>query len=109
MENNSIQFTEVKDEFDELEVLAAIAPPALKEGAMLVEFKNSKNDNVRNSMILTLHEEDCPISEQPVAENPEDGVYAWSVRHGSWFYLKYADVDIFQNWPPLDAPPEFNE
>ena len=109
MENNSIQFTEVKDEFDELEVLAAIAPPALKEGAMLVEFKSSENETVRTAMVLTLHEDDCPIKDQPEADNPADGVWAWNVRAQAWIYLRYKDVDVFQNWPPMVSDVELKE
>ena len=90
----------------ELEMLTMFVPMALKEGACLVQFKHSQGEEVTDAMILTLHEEECPIEELPTDEYGDPGCWAWNFRGKYWYYLIYRHIDILEPWPPA---PESND
>lgn len=91
----------------ELEMLAMLAPMALKEGACLVQFKHSEGEEVTDAMILTLHEEECPIEELPTDEYGDPGLWTWNCRGKYWYYLILRHINILEPWPPKAE--EFND
>ena len=82
------------------EVLAAVLPQALSDGAMLIELKETKDADIKSAVILTLHEQQCPLSDQPTVEDPQDGVWAWNMLRGTWYYLQFSEVDAAGPFPP---------
>lgn len=82
------------------EVLAAVLPQALTDGAMLIELKETKDSDVKSAVILTLHEKQCPLADKPSEEDSQDGMWAWNMRRATWYYLKFSDVDVAGPFPP---------
>ena len=82
------------------EVLAVVLPPALAEGAMLIELKETKDSDIKHALILTLHEKQCPLTDKPVDDDAQDGLWAWNMRRAAWYYLKFSEVDAAGPFPP---------
>jgi hypothetical protein len=83
------------------QVLSEFIPAALVDGTLLIELMSTKDNSVKNGLILTLHEEDCPIDSKPIDENPSKSIWCWNIRTSSWYDLKFADIDSAQSWPPF--------
>lgn len=83
------------------EVLAAFIPAALREGALLIELIDTKDSDIKNAVILTLHEGQCPLDAKPEDENLLEGIWCWNMRRACWYNLKFAEIDAAQPFPPI--------
>lgn len=83
------------------EVLAAFIPAALREGALLIELKETQHSDIKHAVILTLNEHQCPIDSRPNDENSIEGIWCWNMRRASWYNLKFSDIDAAQPFPPI--------
>jgi len=95
MENNQEQFLKIDDE---LQFLSEFVPGSLSEGPLQFFFKSSKNE----SWVLSLHEKQCKLEEQPIESNETFGCWAWDLMNNSWTLIQYSEIDSFQSWPPDD-------
>lgn len=100
MENNEEQFMNVGDE---LEFLSNFVPGALSEGPLQFEFKGLKNQ----SWVLTLHEKQCKLEEQPLEMDPLLGCWAWDLMNNCWKFIQYQEIETFTTWPPETSPEPF--
>lgn len=82
------------------EVLASFVPAALRDGAILVELKTTEASDIKSAIIVTLHEEQCPLDTKPEDSDLTEGVWCWNMRRAQWYYLKFKDVDGLQPFPP---------
>lgn len=83
----------------ELEVLESFMPVALREGALLVEFKS--DNEVTPAAILTLNEQET-IGSKPDENVTDAGTWCFNLRQQCWVWLDYAKIDAVQPWPILD-------
>ena len=94
-----VQAEEINTPVSDEEMLAVFAPMALKEGALLVEFKKTYDDSIRDAVIVTLNEQECPIDHQP--ENHDNrSTWCWNIRTNQWYKLEYSKIESMQPWPP---------
>jgi hypothetical protein len=102
MSNNeyeSVQADAIDTSVTDEEMLAVFAPLALKEGPLLIEFKNLENNGIKDAVILTLNENECPIDQRPESENIEY-TWCWNVRTNQWYKLDFSKIESMQPWPP---------
>ena len=104
METNDLEyqgFTESKEPVTEEEMLEMFTLGVLKEGACLIKFKHTKDEDIQDAMILTLHSDESP-DDVPTDEYASKGIWAWNVRGRYWFYLIYKTIESMEPWPPLE-------
>lgn len=83
----------------ELEVLASFMPAALREGALLVEFKS--DESLISAAILTLNEQET-IGSKPDENVTDVGTWCFNLRQQCWVWLDYAKINAVQPWPILE-------
>lgn len=104
METNDLEhmsFTESKESVTEEEMLEMVLPSVLSEGACLIKFKHTKDQDIQDAMILTLHPEECP-NDLPTDEYASKGCWAWNLRGTYWFYVIYSTIFSVEPWPPIE-------
>jgi hypothetical protein len=100
--NNLSDFEEVTNQpYTDSEVLSAFIPAALRDGALLIELIETKDSPIKNALILTLHEEQCPANDKPDDATPAEGIWCWNMRRACWHNLKFADIDAASPFPPI--------
>lgn len=98
-EYESVQAELLETPVTDEEMLAVFAPMALKEGALLVEFKKEYDSDIRDAVIVTLNEQECPIDHRP-EDDDEKSTWCWNMRTNQWYRLEYAKIETMQPWPP---------
>lgn len=86
---------------DEIEVLKSFMPQALKEGALLVEFKEKLDQGISKASILTLNEEET-VGSKPNQDQDDCGTWCFNLKRRCWVWLNYKDIDAVQPWPLID-------
>lgn len=83
----------------ELEVLSSFMPAALREGALLVEFKSDAE--LTSAAILTLNDQET-VGSKPEENLTDNGTWCFNVRRQHWVWLDYTKIDAVQPWPILE-------
>lgn len=85
----------------ELEVLKSFVPAALREGALLVEFKPTDDSKFSSASVLTLNENEI-IGSKPSEDIDEYGTWCFNSNRKYWVWLNYKEIDAIQPWPLID-------
>lgn len=91
----------MQDYFDldnELEMLTSFMPAALKDGALLVEFKNTDGSDQPTASVLSLHPQDL-LGSQPDHDQSEYGIWCYNLNRNCWIWLDYTFIESVQPWP----------
>lgn len=83
-------------------MLAETLPEFLREGPLLIDFKDTNNTDVKSAIIATLSAEFCNLEDIPVDNCDLYNLWAWNVHRGGWVCISLADIDTVQNWPPQE-------
>ncbi len=83
---------------NELEVLKSFMPAALKEGALLVEFKENLDQDISKASVLTLNEEET-VGSMPEENQDDCGTWCFNLKRRYWMWLSYKDIEAVQPWP----------
>lgn len=83
-------------------MLAETLPEFLREGPLLIDFKETKNTDVKSALIATLSSEFCNLDDIPVDNCDSYNLWAWNVHRGGWVCINLADIESVQNWPPQE-------
>ena len=70
---------------NELEVLKSFMPAALKEGALLVEFKENLDQDISKASVLTLNEEET-VGSMPEENQDDCGTWCFNLKRRYWMY-----------------------
>jgi hypothetical protein len=78
-------------------------PEFLREGPLLIDFKDTADADVKSAIIATLSSEFCKLDDIPVDNCDEYNIWAWNIRQGTWTCISIKDIDTVQNWPPQES------
>lgn len=83
-------------------MLAETLPEFLREGPLLIDFKEDSELDVKSAVIATLSSEYCNLDDIPVDNCDEYNIWAWNVHKGGWICIDLEAIDTVQNWPPQE-------